>query len=63
MDELFDVSIRDLVRRFPRALVALADLGITPRYAHWTVRAAVADLRLNPDRVAARLRSVAGSPA
>jgi hypothetical protein len=57
-DDLLDLLIRDLVRRFPRALVALADLGITPRYAQWTVRAAADDLRLSHDRVTARLRAV-----
>jgi hypothetical protein len=51
-------TIAELVRRDSRVVLALADVGIGPRYLHWSVEASARDLGINLDRVAARLRLV-----
>lgn len=45
----------DIIRMDPRVIVALADLGISPRYLYWTLDSAIRDLGLNFDRALARL--------
>lgn len=51
-------TVAELVRANPRAILALADLGIGPRYLNWSVEASARDLGINLDRVAARLGTV-----
>ena len=48
--------IVELVRADSRVVMALADLGISPRYVYWTLEEAAADLQLSLDRV------ISGSP-
>lgn len=48
-------TVGELARANPRAVLALADLGIGPRYLSWSVEASARDLGINLDRVAARL--------
>ncbi len=53
----------DIIRMDPRVIVALADLGISPRYLYWTFDSAIRDLGLNFDRALARLeQAVAPAP-
>jgi hypothetical protein len=54
--ELLRRTIGDLARNQPRVVLALADLGISPRYLNWTLEAASRDLGINTDRVISRLR-------
>lgn len=62
--ELVNQRIIDVVRARPVAMVALADLGIGPRYLYWTVESACRDLEINVDRVVSRLMaSLAPVPA
>jgi hypothetical protein len=46
----------DIARAWPGAIRQLADLGISPRYLHWTIESAARDLGLNCDRVVSRLQ-------
>lgn len=48
-------TVGEVARMNPRSVLALADLGIGPRYLHWSIEASARDLGINLDRVAARL--------
>jgi hypothetical protein len=53
---LLEQRVSDVVRLWPSLVLALADLGISPRYAGWTLRAAAADAGVAEERMLARLR-------
>jgi hypothetical protein len=55
--------IVELVRADARAVMALADLGISPRYVYWTLEEAAADLQLSLDRVIRRFTELAPAAA
>jgi len=48
-------TVGEIARANPRAILALADLGIGPRYLFWSLEAAARDLGINVDKVVARL--------
>lgn len=52
-EEVLALPIAELVRRDPAIVMALADAGITPRYAYWRLGDALRDLHLDPGRLAA----------
>jgi hypothetical protein len=54
--------IVDIVRRDPRLVVVLADLGITPRYLYWTVEDVARDLDINLAQLCRRLAAPLPNP-
>jgi len=59
--ELHHLRVGDLVRRDPRLMPVLADLGITPRYLFWTLEDAARDLGVSLDRIDARILGAAAA--
>lgn len=51
-------TVGELVRSNVRTLTVLADAGITPRYASWTVADAAVDCGVSMDSLLARLERV-----
>lgn len=61
---LATTSIGEIARRNVRAVLVLADAGISPRYVAWTVAEAALDCGINLDRLLARLeRALTVAPA
>lgn len=61
MTAMLNGTVQELVMASKRRVavaLALADLGITPRYASWPVAAALRDLGLNAETVELRLVAV-----
>lgn len=56
---LSTLTVNELVRKNVRAVMVLADLGISPRYLEWTVQSAAEDCGVNLDHLAYRLNRLA----
>ncbi len=59
---LAGISIGEIARRNVRAVLVLADAGISPRYIGWSVAEAARECGVNLDALLARLERALAQP-